>query len=124
MTGGSGASGQGRSSADNRIAPRSRRRLMVRYGVNGPEKTGFTGNVSETGLYLRTNAVFAPGSMLQVEIAFPERNWVLWGRVVWAKKVPPQLAHVLDCGMGVCFVDPPEDWHDFYVAWKSKSGIS
>jgi hypothetical protein len=97
--------------------------MMVRYGVSRLEKTGFTGNVSETGLFVRTNMVMPPGTMLQLEVSFPERNWSLWGRVVWAKKVPPQLAHVLDCGMGVCFVDPPEEWYDFFATWKAKSGI-
>lgn len=123
----SGTAGGGaprkRRPSDNRETGRARRRMMVRYGTNGPEKTGFTGNVSESGLFLRTNMVLAPGTMLQLEIQFPERNWSLWGRVVWAKKVPPQLAHVLECGMGVCFVDPPEDWLDFFDAWKAKSGI-
>jgi len=30
---------------------------------------------------------------------------------------------VLDCGMGVCFIDPPAEWFDFVVEWqKSRPG--
>ena len=118
-----GGAPRGYRPSDSRETNRARRRMMVRYGVSRLEKTGFTGNVSETGLFVRTNMVMPPGTMLQLEVSFPERNWSLWGRVVWAKKVPPQLAHVLDCGMGVCFVDPPEEWYDFFATWKAKSGI-
>jgi hypothetical protein len=44
----------------------------------------------------------------------------MWGEVIWAKKVPPQLAHLLDCGMGIRFVDPPPDWPGFYADWVRK----
>jgi len=96
---------------------------MVRYGVETASKTGFTGNLSESGMFLRTNVVCPPGATIQVEIAFPDRVWSLWARVVWAKRVPPQLAHVLECGMGLCFVDPPPDWFDFFDVWRTKVGL-
>lgn len=120
---GTASDGGARSSSDNRIAPRAPRRLMVKYGPSAPDKTAFTQNISETGLFLRTNMVHAPGTTLQIEIEFPERKFSLWCRVVWAKKVPPQLAHVLQCGMGICFIDPPSDWYDFFAIWKSKNGL-
>jgi hypothetical protein len=47
----------------------------------------------------------------------------MWGRVVWAKVVPPQLSHVLECGMGICFIDPSDDWKTFFLAWKKKAGV-
>ena len=105
---------------DNRISNRTRRRVKVRYGVGKPEKTGFTKNLSETGLCIRTNSVFKPGTTLQVEVQFPGRSFTMWSRVVWAKKVPPQLAHLIDCGMGVSFINPTQDWLDFYQAWKDQ----
>lgn len=104
--------------SDNRTEGRAKRRVMVRYGVGRTDKTGFTRNLSESGLYIQTNAVFKPGATLQVELEFPDRTFSLWGRVVWAKKVPPQLAHVLDCGMGVSFVSPSTEWLEFFESWS------
>ena len=103
---------------ENRTKDRAKRRLMCRYGVDKADKTGFTMNLSPTGVFIKTNSVFAPGTTLHIELRFPERNFEMWGRVVWAKKVPPQLAHIMDCGMGVCFVDPTPEWLEFFEAWK------
>jgi len=98
---------------------RTRKRLKVRYGKQKVEKTGFTKNVSIGGLNIRTNNVFPPGTTLLVEITFPERSFSLWGRVRWAKQVPAAMAHVLDCGMGIAFVQPPEDWREFFERWQA-----
>ena len=106
-----------------RIFNRAKRRVMVRYGTSAADKTAFTKNVSETGLFVGTNNVFKPGTTIQVNLEFPDRLFSMWARVVWAKAVPPQLAHVLECGMGVCFVDPPAEWLTFYKEWARKMGV-
>ena len=104
---------------DKRGRHRTRRRILVRYGVDRPERTAFTKDLSEGGLSLRTNQVFAPGTVLQLELEFPERTFSLWARVAWAKHVPPQLAHVLECGMGLALIEPPPEWAAFYAKWRS-----
>ncbi len=104
---------------DKRGRHRTRRRVLVRYGVDRPEKTAFTQNLSEGGLYLKTNSVFAPGTVLQLAVEFPDRTFSLWARVAWAKQVPPQLAHVLPCGMGLSLIEPPPEWAAFYAEWRS-----
>lgn len=96
--------------SEKREGDRAKKRFKVRYGVDGPERTGFTRNVSPTGLYIGTNNVFAPGTTLLVEVTLEKQSFTMWARVIWAKKVPAQLAHVLDCGMGVCFIDPDPEW--------------
>jgi len=108
---------------DKRTRNRARRRMMVRYGLGTADKTAFTKNLSETGLFLMTNQVFKPGTTMQVQIQFPTETFSLWARVVWAKVVPPQLAHVLECGMGICFIDPSDDWKAFFQEWKKKAGV-
>jgi len=75
-------------------------------------------NVSETGAFIRTNNVYAPGRTLQMEFHLGDDSVELYARVVWAKKVPPQLAHLLPCGMGVRFVTPPPEWISFYESWS------
>jgi hypothetical protein len=108
---------------DSRGAGRARRRLMVRFASNGVVRTGFTKDISETGLFLQTNQVVRPGTTLEVHIHFPERTVRRWGRVMWAKKVPVQLAHVLQCGMGIRFLDPPADWPEPFERWKEKASV-
>jgi Tfp pilus assembly protein PilZ len=104
---------------DKRDNTRTRKRLMVKFGTNKTDRTGFSKNISETGLLIGTNQVFKPGTTIQVEIQFPERTVSMWAKVVWAKMVPPQLAHVLECGMGVCFVEAPQDWLEFFQNWQA-----
>lgn len=106
---------------DKRTINRAKRRLMVRYGTSTADKTAFTKNVSETGLFVQTNSVFKPGTTIQVTIQFPDRQFSMWARVVWAKAVPPQLAHVLECGMGVCFIDPSPEWLSHFKEWSKGS---
>jgi hypothetical protein len=91
---------------------------MVRYGTSAVDKRAFTKNLSETGICLKTNAVVRPGTTLQLEIQSEEIKFSMWGQVIWAKKVPPQLAHVLDCGMGIRFIDPDSGWIDFARTWR------
>jgi Tfp pilus assembly protein PilZ len=102
---------------------RAKRRVMVKYGISTADKTGFTKNLSETGLFIQTNSVFKPGTTIHVQIQFPQDNVSMWAQVVWAKVVPPQLAHVLECGMGVHFIDPTPDWKAFFQDWKKKAGV-
>jgi len=111
------------SQNDKRAHNRAKRRMMVRYGASAADKTAFTKNVSETGLFLQTNQVFKPGSTIHVQIQFPKDTFSMWARVVWAKTVPVGLAHVLECGMGVCFIDPSPEWIAFFHEWKKKAGV-
>ncbi len=114
------AAGTQEKAGEKRVRNRTKRRLMVKYGTSTADKMAFTRNVSETGLFVQTNAVFSPGTTIQVQIEFPSRQFSMWARVVWAKKVPPQLAHILECGMGVCFIDPTPEWLSFFRDWAKK----
>jgi len=96
---------------------RARKRVRVRYGTDRLEKTAFTRDISATGVFLQTNSVFPPGTTLQLELHFPDRTFEMWARVMWAKRVPAQLAHVLQCGMGLHFLQPPVDWAPFFRQW-------
>ena len=108
---------------NKRTISRAKRRIMVRYGQSAAEKTAFTKNLSETGMFLHTNQVFKPGSTIHIQIQFPKHTIAMWARVMWAKTVPIQLAHVLECGMGLHFEDPPADWTAFYHDWAKKAGV-
>ena len=92
---------------------------MVKYGAEKADRTAFTKNVSTTGLHIQTNHVFKPGTTLQIEIHMPDKVFSMWARVAWAKKVPAQLAHVLECGMGLSFVNPSPEWLDHFKQWQN-----
>ncbi len=104
---------------DKRGRHRTRRRVRVRYGVDRPDKNAFTKDLSEGGLFLRTNQVLDPGTVVQIEVEFADRKFSLWARVIWAKQVPPQLAHVLECGMGLALIEAPPEWAQYYATWRS-----
>ena len=101
-----------------RSIDRWKKRVMVRFGVDRPDKAGFTKNVSKSGLHIQTNNPIRPGTTIQLEMKFPEKTFSMWARVIWAKKVPPQLAHSLPCGMGLQFIDPSEEWSEYYLRWR------
>ncbi|HET6371951.1 MAG TPA: PilZ domain-containing protein [Candidatus Polarisedimenticolia bacterium] len=90
-------------------ARRMRRRLEVRYGVNNAECAGYSGNVSVTGIMVRCTRVFAPGTILNIELM--TRNGVLRlrGAVSWAREGSVQLLPTGRVGMGIKFIDPPPD---------------
>ena len=109
---------------NKRVIKRANRRLMVRYGTREPEKTAFTKNLSESGMFLQTNSVFKPGTTIQVLMEFPDRTFNMWARVVWAKKVPAQLTYILGSGMGICFIDPTAEWVEYYKRWAKSKGVT
>ena len=91
---------------------RRTKRIEVRFGPERPTDLGFTIDVSETGLFVKTNTVYPPDTRLVLELSLPDRRVLsLRGRVMWAKRVPPQLARLLrKAGMGVELIDPPPEY--------------
>ncbi len=82
---------------------RRKKRLKVRFGVDYPKRVAFTGDVSIGGLYIITGQPERPGSKLLIQIRLPDEQEVtVFGRVRWAKKVPPNLIRLANkAGMGV-----------------------
>lgn len=107
---------------EKRGPDRAKRRILVRFRKDATDRQGYSKNLSATGVFVQTNMVGAPGSVIQVELEFPDAKFAMRARVAWAKKVPPQLAHILECGMGLQFVDPPPEWPAFYAEWRKKVG--
>jgi hypothetical protein len=100
---------------------RTKRRLAVRFGVRGPERLGYTQNISETGIYIETNYVIDPGTDLQLEIDTPEKTLEMWATVVWARRYPLSFQQVMRGGLGCQFAFPSQEWVDFYQRWKSET---
>lgn len=98
----------------NRSAParRSRRRLAVRFGPDQPNQIGYTGNISSSGMMIRTVRVFAPGTRLSLEVDLAPRAVRLRGLVVWARAGDPRWIATGRVGMGLKFIDPPNNLMD------------
>lgn len=77
----------------------------MKFGLEAPSRIAFTEDISASGMCIKTAFVCPPGSHLSIELTLPDGGLVqLKGVVVWAKKVPPNMIHLIrKCGMGVRF---------------------
>ena len=90
-------------------ARRFRKRVEVRYGVKEPEFTGYSGNISRSGIMVRAVRVFGPGVTLNLELKFADKTVKARGLVSWAREGNVQLLPTGRIGMGIKFIDPPEE---------------
>ncbi len=89
---------------EKRRAGRHKKRLNIKFGVQHPDLIGFLVDISATGLRIKTNHVFRPGTKLKMTIKDKDVNMHAEGLVTWARKVPLQMMNVTRCGMGVTFL--------------------
>jgi len=87
---------------ERRDLKRHRKRLQLRFGPDGPSRVGFTEDISDTGIFVRSAFVHNPGSMLHLYLNVSgQQDVVMTVRVMWARKVPPNLMNKVKGGMGV-----------------------
>ncbi|HZV80770.1 MAG TPA: PilZ domain-containing protein [Geobacteraceae bacterium] len=89
--------------AEKRNLGRHRKRFSLRFGIGEPVKLAFTEDISSTGLFIKTASTCNPGTIVTVELELGGGITVtLEAQVMWAKKVPPQMIHLVKkSGMGV-----------------------
>lgn len=107
---------------EKRSKDRIGKRLLVKFGMEKPEKLGFTEDVSPTGLFIKTSAVFKPGTLLRIELTLPDnRALPMAGQVVWAKQVPQNLLRFSKkSGMGIRLTQACDDYKRFMAALGGK----
>lgn len=100
---------------EKRDRSRQEKRLFVKFGKVSPEKIGFTGDLSLQGIFIKTNSVFNPGTSLKIELTLPDSKILqLQGKVMWAKKVPPNLHRFTKkSGMGVLVQQSPPEFSEY-----------
>lgn len=98
---------------DQRGRPRVPLELPVRFGREVPQLEGFGQNLSETGIFVRTNEPYRVGERVVLEIEFPKATRTLHGNVMWAIRVGEHEANQMVCGMGIQFVDTDVTWLAF-----------
>ncbi|HPX60830.1 MAG TPA: PilZ domain-containing protein [Deltaproteobacteria bacterium] len=87
----------------NQRDPRFKKRLAVNFGTEEATRVAFTEDISGTGMFLRSANVCVPNTKLTITIRFEDNSTAsLEARVMWAKKVPQNLFHLVrKTGMGV-----------------------
>ena len=90
---------------NKRISKRVPFRSIVKYGpFPPPEHTSFVVDLSDTGVGIRTNKVFKPGTELHMNFELDEKTTCrAVGIVQWAKTAPAELARMIKTGMGIRF---------------------
>ncbi|MBI5599343.1 MAG: PilZ domain-containing protein [Deltaproteobacteria bacterium] len=92
-----------------RVSKRVAFRNVVKYGTQKPpEFVSFITDLSDTGVCIKTNKVFTPGTRLYMVIELGGSVFNAEGTVVWAKKAPPGLVRHVKTGMGIRFTHADE----------------
>lgn len=92
--------------ADKRFAKRVAFRASIMYGDSKPpENHAFLTDLSNTGICIKTNNVYKPGTrvFMLIDVEKEKRQYEAEGIVTWAKKVPSNLSRVAKSGMGIAF---------------------
>ena len=85
---------------------RLRRRIEIHFGEGEPRHPGYSGNISTAGIMIRTTRVFPPGTILALELKFPEATFRLEAVVMWARQGSVEWLQTGRVGMGLMFVNP------------------
>lgn len=93
-----------------RTAERTPRRIEVRFWrkANPQPHTGFTIDVSKSGIFLGTSIQFEPGERIRLELMDRERGFLVEGQVARVHRVSLALRHLEQPGVGVRFLSPAE----------------
>jgi hypothetical protein len=97
--------------AERRSFARKKRRFLVEFNLLGANCTGFTYDVSPTGMFVRSIRLPNPGTFLTANLHLAEgRRIVVRGKVVRSFRVPASLARLVPSGFSMKLSDTPEDY--------------
>ncbi len=88
---------------------RLRKRIEIHFGEDEARHPGYSGNISTAGIMIRTTRVFPPGTVLALELKFPEAVFSFEAVVMWARQGNVQWLQTGKVGMGLMFVNPPQE---------------
>jgi hypothetical protein len=109
--------------ANKRDIERQKRRLTVRFGIEDTNRVAFTEDVSMTGMFIKTPNICPPNTKILVEFEIDKNKVELVARVMWAKKVPQNLFHLVKkSGMGIRFLRFTSGESIFVDYLENKSG--
>ena len=99
--------------------PRFTKRLEVKFSSGGDTYKGILSNLSQNGLFIRTNRGFGPGSIVDIELMLPDGTIsVLKGIVRWASKTHLAVKN----GMGIELLEKDTTFINFVTSFHEKTG--
>ena len=100
--------------AERRSFARKKRRFLVEFSLQGTSCTGFTYDVSPTGIFVRSIRLPQPGTILTANLHLPDgKRIAVRGKVVRSFRVPPQLSRLIPSGFSMRLSESPEDYFQF-----------
>lgn len=89
--------------ACTRISDRKRKRIALCFGADeSTSRRAFTEDLSPMGMFIKTANVCNPNTVLRIELLADDEPISCDARVMWAKRVPQNLFHLVKkSGMGV-----------------------
>lgn len=86
-----------------RISDRKRKRVAICFGTDAAgSRRAFTEDLSPMGMFIKTANVCNPNTVLRIELLVDDEPISCDARVMWAKRVPQNLFHLVKkSGMGV-----------------------
>lgn len=95
---------------DKRGSPRKKRRFLIEFDSLDSSGTGFTYDISPTGMFVRSVRIPRPGTFVTATLTLPGgKKILLEGRVVRAFRAPAILSHLVPSGFSLRLSDCPED---------------
>jgi hypothetical protein len=93
---------------------RSKRRFLVEFNFQGTVCTGFTNDVSPTGIFIRSVRLPTPGTLLTANLHLPDgKRIAVRGKVVRSHRVPAALSRLIPSGFSILLSETPEDYYQF-----------
>ncbi len=100
--------------AERRGFARKKRRFLVEFHLQGSNCTGFTYDVSASGIFVRAMRLPPLGTDITASLhLMTGKRIAVRGRVVRSHRVPAELARVVPSGFSICLSETPEDYSQF-----------
>lgn len=95
------------------------KRLEAKFSSGGISFTGISSNLSESGLFIRTNRGFAPDTIIDIELVMPDgKTSFLKGRIKRTIKTP---ISTLKNGMGIELIEKDSAYIHFLKSIVEKT---
>ena len=100
------------------------KRFKVRFGLKEFTSTGFTNDVSATGMFVVTTSLLTIGQRVHVEVTMDESNKLYFeGGVARLTLVAPELRQIMKGGFGIRFLSGAELMGEMVPHLKDKTRI-
>ena len=96
---------------EKRFSNRRKRRYLVEWIAEGNLCTGFTQDISPTGIFVRSAYIPKVAAILTMQLLLPTgEKFRLRGKVVRTHRVPQQMRTVVPSGFAMRLSEAPEDY--------------